>query len=215
MGDLMNEFMKKKAISMLRMELIITLIYIGAWGIWGIMAIVDLNVAKIFFLGMSIYIALIIHYHVPLHKWNYSGSIQAIGIISVLYAYFMIWHGFPIDWGNGTTTLFIHLFLGITKVIHNDFISISIMFLTPFVLVYVISLALFWILCALNGKNQCYQRKWCRSHYRKRYDRTKQKHGYNLNKYKAIELEFRKRNELWLSVLYRIIIINIRWDELE
>ncbi|MFR8828151.1 MAG: hypothetical protein ACLVHE_00655 [Dialister invisus] len=49
MGDLMNEFMKKKAISMLRMELIITLIYIGAWGIWGIMAIVDLNVAKIFF----------------------------------------------------------------------------------------------------------------------------------------------------------------------
>ena len=44
MGDLMNEFMKKKAISMLRMELIITLIYIGAWGIWGIMAIVDLNV---------------------------------------------------------------------------------------------------------------------------------------------------------------------------
>ena len=33
------------------------------------------------------------------------------------------------------------------------------MFLTPFVLVYVISLALFWILCALNGKNQCYQRK--------------------------------------------------------
>ncbi|MFR6110961.1 MAG: hypothetical protein ACLUIQ_05885 [Dialister invisus] len=32
MGDLMNEFMKKKAISMLRMELIITLIYIGAWG---------------------------------------------------------------------------------------------------------------------------------------------------------------------------------------
>lgn len=215
MGDLMNEFMKKKAISMLRMELIITLIYIGAWGIWGIMAIVDLNVAKIFFLGMSIYIALIIHYHVPLHKWNYSGSIQAIGIISVLYAYFMIWHGFPIDWGNGTTTLFIHLFLGITKVIHNDFISISIMFLTPFVLVYVISLALFWILCALNGKNQCYQRKWCRSHYRKRYQRTKQKHGYNLNKYKVIELEFRKRNELWLSVLYRIIIINIRWDELE
>ena len=159
MGGLMNEFMKKKAISMLRMELIITLIYIGAWGIWGIMAIVDLNVAKIFFLGMSIYITLIIHYHVPLHKWNYSGSIQAIGIISVLYAYFMIWHGFPIDWGNGTTTLFIHLFLGITKVIHNDFISISIMFLTPFVLVYVISLALFWILCALNGKNQCYQRK--------------------------------------------------------
>lgn len=63
------------------------------------MAIVDLNVAKIFFLGMSIYITLIIHYHVPLHKWNYSGSIQAIGIISVLYAYFMIWHGFPIDWG--------------------------------------------------------------------------------------------------------------------
>jgi hypothetical protein len=63
MGDLMNEFMKKKAISMLRMELIITLIYIGAWGIWGIMAIVDLNVAKIFFLGMSIYITLIIHYH--------------------------------------------------------------------------------------------------------------------------------------------------------
>ncbi|MFR6110962.1 MAG: hypothetical protein ACLUIQ_05890 [Dialister invisus] len=53
--------------------------------------------------------------------------------------------------GNGTTTLFIHLFLGITKVIHNDFISISIMFLTPFVLVYH-SLALFWILCALNGK---------------------------------------------------------------
>lgn len=101
---------------------------------------------------MSIYIALIIHYHIPLHKWNYSGSIQAIGIISVLYAYFMIWHGFPIDWGNGTTTLFIHLFLGITKVIHNDFISISIMFLTPLVLVYVISLALFWILCALNGK---------------------------------------------------------------
>lgn len=215
MGDLMNEFMKKKAISMLRMELIITLIYIGAWGIWGIMAIVDLNVAKIFFLGMSIYIALIIHYHVPLHKWNYSGSIQAIGIISVLYAYFMIWHGFPIDWGNGTTTLFIHLFLGITKVIHNDFIRISIISLTYFVSVYVISLALFWILCALNGKNQCYQRKWCRSHYRKRYDRTKQKHGYNLNKYKAIELEFRKRNELWLSVLYRIIIINIRWDELE
>ena len=215
MGDLMNEFMKKKAISMLRMELIITLIYIGAWGIWGIMAIVDLNVAKIFFLGMSIYIALIIHYHVPLHKWNYSGSIQAIGIISVLYAYFMIWHGFPIDWGNGTTTLFIHLFLGITKVIHNDFIRISILSLTYFVSVYVISLALFWILCALNGKNQCYQRKWCRSHYRKRYDRTKQKHGYNLNKYKAIELEFRKRNELWLSVLYRIIIINIRWDELE
>ena len=215
MGDLMNEFMKKKAISMLRMELIITLIYIGAWGIWGIMAIVDLNVAKIFFLGMSIYIALIIHYHVPLHKWNYSGSIQAIGIISVLYAYFMIWHGFPIDWGNGTTTLFIHLFLGITKVIHNDFIRISIISLTYFVSVYVISLALFWILCALNGKNQCYQRKWCRSHYRKRYQRTKQKHGYNLNKYKAIELEFRKRNELWLSVLYRIIIINIRWDELE
>ena len=215
MGDLMNEFMKKKAISMLRMELIITLIYIGAWGIWGIMAIVDLNVAKIFFLGMSIYIALIIHYHIPLHKWNYSGSIQAIGIISVLYAYFMIWHGFPIDWGNGTTTLFIHLFLGITKVIHNDFIRISIISLTYFVSVYVISLALFWILCALNGKNQCYQRKWCRSHYRKRYDRTKQKHGYNLNKYKAIELEFRKRNELWLSVLYRIIIINIRWDELE
>ena len=200
---------------MLRMELIMTLIYIGAWGIWGIMAIVDLNVAKIFFLGMSIYIALIIHYHVPLHKWNYSGSIQAIGIISVLYAYFMIWHGFPIDWGNGTTTLFIHLFLGITKVIHNDFIRISIISLTYFVSVYVISLALFWILCALNGKNQCYQRKWCRSHYRKRYDRTKQKHGYNLNKYKAIELEFRKRNELWLSVLYRIIIINIRWDELE
>ena len=215
MGDLMNEFMKKKAISMLRMELIMTLIYIGAWGIWGIMAIVDLNVAKIFFLGMSIYIALIIHYHVPLHKWNYSGSIQAIGIISVLYAYFMIWHGFPIDWGNGTTTLFIHLFLGITKVIHNDFIRISIISLTYFVSVYVISLALFWILCALNGKNQCYQRKWCRSHYRKRYDRTKQKHGYNLNKYKVIELEFRKRNELWLSVLYRIIIINIRWDELE
>ena len=215
MGDLMIEFMKKKAISMLRMELIITLIYIGAWGIWGIMAIVDLNVAKIFFLGMSIYIALIIHYHIPLHKWNYSGSIQAIGIISVLYAYFMIWHGFPIDWGNGTTTLFIHLFLGITKVIHNDFIRISIISLTYFVSVYVISLALFWILCALNGKNQCYQRKWCRSHYRKRYDRTKQKHGYNLNKYKAIELEFRKRNELWLSVLYRIIIINIRWDELE
>ncbi len=159
MGDLMNEFMKKKAISMLRMELIITLIYIGAWGIWGIMAIVDLNVAKIFFLGMSIYIALIIHYHIPLHKWNYSGSIQAIGIISVLYAYFMIWHGFPIDWGNGTTTLFIHLFLGITKVIHNDFIRISIISLTYFVSVYVISLALFWILCALNGKNQCYQRK--------------------------------------------------------
>ena len=76
MGDLMNEFMKKKAISMLRMELIITLIYIGAWGIWGIMAIVDLNVAKIFFLGMSIYIALIIHYHIPAHKWNYSGIIQ-------------------------------------------------------------------------------------------------------------------------------------------
>lgn len=215
MGDLMNEFIKKQAISMFRMELIMTLIYIGAWGIWGIMAIVDLNVAKIFFLGMSIYIALIIHYHVPLHKWNYSGSIQAIGIISVLYAYFMIWHGFPIDWGNGTTTLFIHLFLGITKVIHNDFIRISIISLTYFVSVYVISLALFWILCALNGKNQCYQRKWCRSHYRKRYDRTKQKHGYNLNKYKAIELEFRKRNELWLSVLYRIIIINIRWDELE
>ena len=215
MGDLMNEFIKKQAISMLRMELIMTLIYIGAWGIWGIMAIVDLNVAKIFFLGMSIYIALIIHYHVPLHKWNYSGSIQAIGIISVLYAYFMIWHGFPIDWGNGTTTLFIHLFLGITKVIHSDFISISIISLTYFVLVYVISLALFWILCALNGKNQCYQRKWCRSHYRKRYQRTKQKHGYNLNKYKVIELEFRKRNELWLSVLYRIIIINIRWDELE
>lgn len=200
---------------MLRMELIMTLIYIGAWGIWGIMAIVDLNVAKIFFLGMSIYITLIIHYHVPLHKWNYSGSIQAIGIISVLYAYFMIWHGFPIDWGNGTTTLFIHLFLGITKVIHNDFIRISIISLTYFVSIYVISLALFWILCALNGKNQCYQRKWCRSHYRKRYQRTKQKHGYNLNKYKVIELEFRKRNELWLSVLYRIIIINIRWDELE
>lgn len=215
MGDLMNEFIKKKAISMLRIELIMTLIYIGAWGIWGIMAIVDLNVAKIFFLGMSIYIALIIHYHIPAHKWNYSGSIQAIGIISVLYAYFMIWHGFPIDWGNGTTTLFIHLFLGITKVIHNDFIRISIISLTYFVSVYVISLALFWILCALNGKNQCYQRKWCRSHYRKRYDRTKQKHGYNLNKYKAIELEFRKRHELWLSVLYRIIIINIRWDELE
>lgn len=82
-----------------------------------------------------------------------------LGIIFVLYVYFMIWHGFLIDLGNGTTTLFIHLFLGITKVIHNDFISISIMFLTPFVLVYVISLALFWILCALNGKNQCYQRK--------------------------------------------------------
>ena len=56
MGDLMNEFIKKQAISMLRMELIMTLIYIGAWGIWGIMAIVDLNVAKIFFLGMSIYL---------------------------------------------------------------------------------------------------------------------------------------------------------------
>jgi hypothetical protein len=91
MGDLMNEFMKKKAISMLRMELIITLIYIGAWGIWGIMAIVDLNVAKIFFLGMSIYITLIIHYHVPLHKWNYSGSIQAIGIILICVLYDMAW----------------------------------------------------------------------------------------------------------------------------
>lgn len=33
MGDLMNEFIKKKAISMLRMELIMTLIYIGAWGL--------------------------------------------------------------------------------------------------------------------------------------------------------------------------------------
>mgnify|MGYP001530772600 CR=1 FL=1 len=85
MGDLMNEFMKKKAISMLRMELIITLIYIGAWGIWGIMAIVDLNVAKIFFLGMSIYITLIIHYHVPLHKWNYSSDWNHFRLICVLY----------------------------------------------------------------------------------------------------------------------------------
>ena len=159
MRRLISGVIKKKVISMLRMELIMTLVYIGAWGIWGMMVIVDLNIAKIFFLGMSIYIALIIHYHIPAHKWNYFGIIKVIGIIFVLYVYFMIWHGFLIDLGNGTTTLFIHLFLGITKVIHNDFISISIMFLTPFVLVYVISLVIFCILYALNGKNYCHQRK--------------------------------------------------------
>lgn len=61
MRRLISGVIKKKVISMLRMELIMTLVYIGAWGIWGMMVIVDLNIAKIFFLGMSIYIALIIH----------------------------------------------------------------------------------------------------------------------------------------------------------
>lgn len=167
MSDLTNKFIKKNAISMLWMELIMTLVYIGAWGIWGMMAIVDLSVAKIFFLGMSIYIALIIYYHVSTHKWNYFGVIQVIGIISILYAYFMIWHGFPIDLGNGVTTLFIHLFLGIMKVIHNDFIRISIIFLIYFVLVYVISLVIFWILYKLNRKSYCRQRKRRRPYRRK------------------------------------------------
>ena len=61
MRRLISGVIKKKVISMLRMELIMTLVYIGAWGIWGMMVIVDLNIAKIFFLGMSIYIALISH----------------------------------------------------------------------------------------------------------------------------------------------------------
>ena len=54
MRRLISGVIKKKVISMLRMELIMTLVYIGAWGIWGMMVIVDLNIAKIFFLGMRV-----------------------------------------------------------------------------------------------------------------------------------------------------------------